>query len=399
MNFLIRPTDPCCCGSFKSYRTCCSKLTRLPKNPSLDLRYRYWTKYTNEVIANLLSFLDSVNRLEHARNFATSEIDGENLDYIEDLVGLELIDLLALFHIPAYELNDDDQDQENVKDGEDVLTNDSPVLQVPLGVLTAIAEQRFDRSPQKEAFRELTVRPFSWFQIINIEPDGLLTLRDLLLDQEFAVYGQSVCEAFELGSILCGKALHFEGISLIAGLFPMVLSATCMPDLERAKKSLLECISEEFDGELTAESLNEYGREVVKLFTEEALVQSTKTELDNSDGDAVEPRRLIYSWTGSSVSQIAGRIFQILDSILDDSQPRILAKDPTGQPQEIAIRCIDKTPEDPMLETDSVATIIVKPGTVSVECNSASLAEKLSEKLSLLDDLLTLDDTCARDVL
>jgi hypothetical protein len=53
MSFLIRPTDWCKCESGKLYRDCCSRLTKLPKNPSKQSYSGPQTDYGTSSLAEL----------------------------------------------------------------------------------------------------------------------------------------------------------------------------------------------------------------------------------------------------------------------------------------------------------------------------------------------------------
>ncbi len=391
MNFLIRPTDPCCCGSDKLYRNCCSSLTRLPKNPSPELRQRYWAKYINEVITVLLSVLDLGTRLDDARYVTENHTGIDKLRSIDEYDGLEVIDILALFHLPAYELVDEDEEYD---EDDDTLTKDSPALALPLGILAAMAEGRFDKSPQRDVLRELMIRPFSWFEVVELVPGESLTLRDLIIDRQVVVSNKMLSENTNPGEFVCGKILEFEGISLIAGLFPMIFPSAAKPDIEKAKESLLEFIKEELDSELDSRSLLASAEEVVRLFVHIAYTQQAglRPEIRNSDGDPFEMRDLLYSWTGSSVSQIADRITQVLGSLPDGSEPEIVAKDSSGQPTEITIRYVEAAPKDSAMDDVVVAIIEVKPEIVTVAVNSSRRAERLRQKLAPLDDILKFQD-------
>jgi hypothetical protein len=392
MNFLIRPTDSCCCGSNKLYRNCCSSLTRLPPNASQELRLRYWIKYTNDAIAVLLSSLDSGCRLDDARYITELDTEIERLGSIDDYAGLEVIDILALFHLPAHALLDDDA-QEMTEDGE-VLTKDSPALELPLGVLAAMAEARFEKSPQRDVFRELAARPFSWFEVVEQSPEETLTLRDLILDRQIVITSKTLSKSTNPGDILCGKVLDFDGISLFSGVLPMALPPRSKPEIEKAKERLIKFIEEEFDDRLDPTSLTYAAMEVVRLFVNVACTQGpgSRPELRNTEGDLLEMRDLIYSWTASSVSEIAGRVTQVLESIPDGPDPEITAKDQSGQPTEITIRYVEAAPKDSMMDNVIVAVVVVKPGDVKVSVNSSRRAERLYQKLARLDDILNFED-------
>ncbi len=386
MSVLIRPTDWCICESGKLYRDCCSRLTKLPKNPSKQLLRRYWSKHINAVICSLLSSLEFDDVLEVMRCEADERIGRLSFAAIEDDMVLRTVDAFGLFHMPADSLYDDEIIASELDEDDD---EDPPFI--PVGVEVASLEGLFTTSPQREVFVALLVSPFSWFKVTKNSPDGSVVLQDLILDAEVEVLDHTLSRSSAEGMVVCAKAIRLKGATLLAGVFPKMLPPSTVPRLLNIVQDLRQFTKAQLKSDLTPAVLFLLAEQVIGHFGEicAQVYPPNQPRMHNTDGDPMEYRQLEYSYSNGSVGEVAGRINSVLDSIVDGPEPAVEERDTAGQPTKIVISNVRTALNSSMLDTILFARIIVESGSVTVEVNSVNRAERVKKELRKLGDLLS----------
>jgi len=393
----IDPSTPCRCSSGKSYQDCCAQLTHLPENASTELKRRFWGKYIDEVMGTLLSILEAKDLYTSARIGAEFELiddddptaADEMIPIFEDEMTAVALDAFLLFHAKHEVPPDTAVDGDSSDNAPEV--EEEEELWVPMATLLAIAGNLFENEPQRTVYSKLLLSPFSWFRVIDVQPNTSLTLQDLILDREVTAIDRAASLTALKGVIICAKVLYFDGIALLAGVFQRMLPPRTLELATAFTKRIRNEIRSDFDGELDETILTHYASPVLSTFIKTYLSVSSAPPptLLNTDGDLIELTVLKYEFQGLTVQAMAQSISELLDSDPDGPQPVIEKRDRKGNPTRISIPYVRKPTENSKTAYVYLAVVIVERKKVSVEVNSSKRAEHLQEIFARLDNQLT----------
>jgi hypothetical protein len=393
----IDPSSPCRCCSGKSYLECCAQLTHLPQNASTELKRRYWGKYIDEVIGTLLSSLDAKDLYTSVRIEAEAKLidddDPTTVDQMvmifEDAMSSVAIDAFALFHLKEEVPPDTTSDEENSEVAPE--NEEQELLEVPIAIMLVAAEGLFRSDPQRTVFSKLLLSPFSWFRVVDVQPNESLTLQDLILDRQVTVVDRAASLTARKGVIICGKVLYFDGIAVLAGVFSRMLPPRTLQLATELTEEIRSVVCSDFEGNLDESTLTHCATLVLSTFIKTYISVSSAPlpTLHNTDGDLIELSVLNYEFRGSTVQAMAHSIAELLDSNPEGPQPEIEKRDRKGNPTRISIPYVRKSPEKFKLDSTILAFITVERKKVSVEVNSSKRAEHLQEILSRLSNQLT----------
>lgn len=388
MSYAIRPTDFCRCYSGKLYRDCCSRITKLPKNASPDLRRRYWGKLVDECAVTIHDFLDEERVLELIRDRAmdylltgiTQEVDMEPF--------VALLDAYALFHYPI-DLPTDGGSDESVREDED-----DDLDAVPAALLYVMQDERggLSKGDRKEVFRELVESPFSWYRVVEVIRGDGVRLQDIILEQEMFVKDLMLSRSAEKGWILCAKVLHFDGVSLVHGLGSIPLPAIALTMMRELSDKVREALEAESSQSLDRRLLGRVAQIVLNTYLRCTIDarQSARPEMRNTDGDPMEPCILRYAFQAGSVEQVVERIKAVLDLVKDGPDEEVEERDASGIPSKVMVPYERPPLREGVMGVVLVARFIVEAQSVKVEVNSVNRATEMKQLVAQrLGDLLS----------
>jgi hypothetical protein len=228
----------------------------------------------------------------------------------------------------------------------------------------------------------------SWLKIVKHLTNLVIEVEDLLLGGTFLIADRPA-HNFEIGSILCTQVLHFEGISILDGTFRWILPPNYQDELQRLAENIRNTYRVTSRDNLSHFSRFNISLAAIKVFenlTDELYSEDpSETAIDvNSDGELIDPSILMYSWSNSSVSEVANRIYSTIQRGEDSPEPEIIARASDGSPERIELL-------SQSVESLIIARIIVLPNEVAVVVNSRERAKLLRERLEKLSDLLIFD--------
>ena len=395
-----RPTDDCRCHSGKRYKDCCQKLTKLPKNPSKDLRRRFWGKIVDECFFGVLSKLDEEQVLDPLRDDALYSLEGEEhtLECATNEHGLPLLDAFAIFHhqldadVPELKLEGIDELEMDEEDEGGI---------PPIGAIHMISTNVRPNSPQGIAFNELLFSPISWFRVLEVVRGEGVRLFDELQKEEFFVDDIAISLSAMKGMILCGKVLQFEGINLLFGTGAIALHPGSSAQITSMADKLRDATVEDgdvFDRTFHLEIAAPIASYYFRLVNESA--QKGPPQIQNTDGDPLEPKILRFRYQDASIEDMADQIFAKLPKGEQNPPVEMGAKDATGKVTELIVPYIRRPTEPGSTDTVLVAFFKVRNGEVEVEVNSANRAEEIRKlvKKQLSDTLTFVEEVAGSKV-
>jgi hypothetical protein len=386
MSYRISPTSQCRCSSGKLYRDCCSRLTKLPKNASPELRRRYWGKLVDECVTSILDYLYDKEVLADIRDEAGEYL----LQGFSQEVDLEefraLWDAYTLFHYPL-----DLPGEEGLEDPDD---EDEDIEALPAAILYALQDDKlvWSKGHRNEVFKELLESHFSWYRVVEVMPRVGMRLQDIILDQEVVVADVSASLSAEKGWIICAKVLQFDGISLLHGLGTYPLPANSFPMMHELSAKLRESAESEFNRAIDRASVAVLSQVVVNSYVRAVtdVRDSVAPEVRNTDGDPMEPVVIRYAVHDASVAQVVERIQDALGNTGDGPGEEVEERDESGAPSKVIVPFVRPPAHATMMDVVLVARFIVESQEVAVEVNSVNRATEMKQLVNeRLGDILS----------
>jgi hypothetical protein len=375
MSYALRPTSECRCNSGKLYRDCCSKLTKLPKNASPDLRRRYWGKLVDECAISILDFLDRNELLDELRDEAADLMLKEVSESIDLENFLALWDAFTLFHYP---IDLPSEDELELSDDEDELLEAAPAA-----ILFVLQDEKgsWSKGDRQVVLKELLESSFSWFRVVDVVPGEGLLLHDIILDRETFVADVAVSRSAEKGWILCAKVLQFDGVALLHGLGARPLPPLALGMLREMAGKIRDMAADEFEGKVGRLEIGLLSPAIVSTYVRCATDtrQVAAPEMCNTDGDPMEPSSIRYAVQGASVEVLVERIKQVLGEVEDGPGAEVEQRDESGAPIKVIVPYIRAPKGEAMMDTVLVARFMIEPHEVSIEVNSVNRSTEIKQ--------------------
>jgi len=267
--------DPCPCGSGKKYKKCCLKAGEVA--PPDDLTWHRLRRALEELTPELLKFAEA-----HFGPGVLTEAWGE----------------FTLWN-------------------EEPFTPGTPHMQVfmpwffhdwrPDPATSMVRPQALDGRTLAEAYlrkkgRQLDpimaryigqagIAPSSFHDVVSCRPGSGFVLRDIFTGAQFDVTEHSGSQQAKPGDILFGKVVEIDRLAVLEGCAPVRF-----PPIEKAAIIELRSLIDADKRPLTAATLKEYGTELLEVYHEitERLLHPRMPAIQNTDGDALEFRRLVF---------------------------------------------------------------------------------------------------------
>jgi SEC-C motif-containing protein len=288
--------DPCTCGSGKKYKHCCLRAeSAAVETPEEFLRRR------------VRALIDGLT--EQLLRFAGTRLGVGLIDeaWADFTLGQEETFDPASPHLPVFMswfLHQWFPDPDDTR---------FPDLAARKATIAAefLAHKRRHLEPLLVRYLEAcAAAPFSFHEVVRVEPGRGFTLRDLLLERETFVSEHSGSLHAQPADILFAQIVALDGLALIEGWGPLVIQPGEKPAIIELRKTLRG------KGDLCdAALLRELSIELIGLYlaTAERKLHPAMPELQNTDGEPVELRTLVFRIDNSEAAAASLDAAQLTD--------------------------------------------------------------------------------------
>lgn len=268
MNIKIARNDVCVCGSGKKYKKCC-------------------------MASSIITTLDF--EWKHIRQTEGSVVDKHLLPYIFDILPPEIFKTALEDFFPKTLPEELDEEHFLSQFGMPwILFNwiaEEPFDNIDFDATQTIAMNYYQRYQQKLNNKEklfiqaMNSTHYSFYSILDVEPEKTITIKDLLLDTVRTIKEKQGTHYLKKGDIVFSRVLEIEDQSIFVGMAPMVIPAKGHIELVEFKNWL---IAENDNNAITEFSLSrELDWDILNYFFEivDALYHPKMPTLLNTDGD------------------------------------------------------------------------------------------------------------------
>lgn len=132
---------------------------------------------------------------------------------------------------------------------------------------------------------------FSFHEAVRVEPGRGFLLRDLMRESEMFVVEHSASRSVHSGDIVFAQIVRIDGLAMLEGCGPMAFQPLEKPVIINLRKTIRG------RGDAVGEArLKERSLELIDLYLElaERKLHPVMPELQNTDGDPLEPHTLVF---------------------------------------------------------------------------------------------------------
>jgi hypothetical protein len=366
--------DPCPCGSGKKYKKCCLDREQRPSNPHEFLWMQIDGAY-NSLIPKLLEFIDQVYGKvaileawdeyflwpEDENEDGVNGGDGEN-EFDPDSPELQTF-MPFFFHnwVPEVEGTD--------------LNPDAPEMPPAVALLEA---HPHELSPiEKKCIIASVAEPFSFYEILEVDPGQGFKLQCILSVREFQVFERMGSQGSAPGQILYARVMDVDGFVTLNGC-----STVRIPSIHKLMLIDLRRSLQKVQREVTPELLHEFDLEIREVYLDlrESILHPKPPVMTNTEGDLLVPQTLIYD------IESAQEIFEALHPLCFQAAREELLEQaemgPDGAVLSIEFPWLRKEKGKGMTDPCTVlARITIEEQVLRVYVNSQERAKKFKAEL------------------
>jgi hypothetical protein len=263
--------DPCPCGSGKKYKKCC-----LMSVEETEFEYRRLRQIEAGLIPKLTKFAFDNLGLEVVEEAWWNFNDDESVGNFDpespmNMVFMPWFLFTWIFEIKlpgSFEYSETTVAEQFVKHNKSQVSSEEEML-----LLSA------------------TRCPYTLCEVTEVRPGVGMTQYDLLRRVKFEVIERSASQTLKRGHIIYCATTEIAGLRSNMGTSPYPLP----PTAKRAALDLRKWITDEIGGgEITAEHLHEFEREIRGLYLDSVSEMLTPPQLTNTDGDPFVPQKLYF---------------------------------------------------------------------------------------------------------
>ncbi|MBS3810105.1 MAG: SEC-C domain-containing protein [Desulfobacterales bacterium] len=282
----------CPCGSGKKYKKCClpKEEAGVSNGDNTGSGRQKLRNAENEVVSMLLDYaeerLGEQGLIEAVSEFFLWQEEEPDEEYYSAM--MEAFSQWFVFDWDAIELVEDVDD---TAEHEEEIGQELELPEKSIAILFLEEHaQRLDDF-QKKFILEACGQPYSYFQVVDVEPGESLTLKDLILNRKIKVEEQQASGQDLKGAILYTKVITLEGTSIMLGPFPMVVPAEYQGNLIDFRQELIK-----ETGEITPADIREFDYELRKVLVDIYfhVRRGPMPEMQNTDGEPMVPTKLVY---------------------------------------------------------------------------------------------------------
>ena len=355
--------EPCPCGGSMKYKKCCM-LKNVTSPDELD--YRRLSEVYDRLFEHLVQHAERVFGRE-ALNMALQEYfvwpeEGE------EEPGAELLERHMPVFWPWFVFNWEYEptDEETVLGGPSERT-----------VAELYAQERgmgLD-SYERKFIETVNRKPYSFYEVLEVEPGRQILLQNVLSGIRITVQERAGSRHVKPSDIVFGRVAVIDGIGMIVGLSPYVISPGHKPMIIEFRGRMKEEAPT-----ITDEVLKEWEFEIRELFLEIDRVLFSAPKVCNTDGDPLEFHKVVYDIDS------AEEAFEKLVSLCVTTKASVLRKeaerDPAGHIRRAEITWDRKGHKaEPGLSNTILGRIVIEGARLTAEVNSARRAKIIRGKI------------------
>lgn len=363
--------EPCPCGSGKKYKRCCQQNE---PEPASYIKTRI-DRFHDEILKHLFRHTEKVFGPDSMPK-ALAEFFGwpEEGSLEELLEGHEP----AFFPWFIFNWRVDAADDETSLDCPRELSIAESYLKTAAGRRLAPLEREYLAAHSR-------AEP-SFFEVIEANPGVSVTIRDLLLKQEYKVLEKSASRTMRPGDVFFASVVEVGGIYLLGVLGPV-------PFLPSNKIAILE-LAENMarhaeDGRITPATLHEYDLELREVYFDLTLARTTMPILLNTDGEKLSLHTLRYTIASPQ------KTFAALKDLTGGLAPEEALQDKAEYDDQGVLRKVEipwlkpGNAKHAGMETNLLGRILINGREMRCEINSAERAKRLR---ALIEERLSPDE-------
>lgn len=351
--------DPCPCGSGVKYKKCC-----LAKNQGEDFSYRRISAAYNGLVDKLMHF--AANELgeelleeAYAEFFFLEEGD-------EEFVPFEgFSQLFVPWTLFFWQLLDEVIEELEL---DDTLPPDSTIAEYYV-----LQKRNKLDSLELKVLEAVVLRPFSFYEVLDVTPGKCCSLRDILSGKTHAVTEYSGTQSMRRGDIFFCSIAQVEGLEIFLGMSPLSFPAswkTYVIDLRAL-------IQKEFP-EITQEALLEYEIEIRDQYLEFQEAARKGPTIANRDGEPLSLRTLHFAIEAPEPAFAALHHLCATESrenLLEHAE-----RDAAGNLLKVEIPWIRlESGKSKLVDNTVLGTIHIEGAKMTVEVNSEARGERIKE--------------------
>lgn len=350
--------EPCPCGSGKKYKQCCLIKQIDAAHSEHELAWRRVRRALEGFPAKMLSFIGEtyggVAFTEAWEEFFQGEPPPVDMDSPH----------FAIFNTWFYFRWTPDFPASRVADK--TLTDIAPALAL------------LQRNPKRVGpvlqnyLSSALLAPLSFYEVLTVSPGKGLRLREFFTQREVDVIERSASESLRGGELIFACLVECEGVVVIDGMGGFALPPA-------VKQTLID-FGEEFriTSRTALERLAEYDLELIALYLDaaETLVNPRLPEVNNTDGEAVEPQALIYDIDSAEDSFNALADLNFQESAAQQREMATLT--PSGSIKKVEIAWLDRGNKmHPSWSSTVLGRLLIDGKRLRAEVNSDNRAERI----------------------
>jgi hypothetical protein len=226
---------------------------------------------------------------------------------------------------------------------------------------------------EREYLEACTNASLTFFEIVEVAPGYSVTLRDLLLDRDHLVIDKSASTTLRAGDVIFGSVIEAGGITLFVALSMLPFK----PSARLGILSLRDRLSSAFEGQITAETLEEYDLELRDLYLDLFTARTTMPALVNTDGDKLSFHTLRYTITAPQ--KIFDALKGLTNGFVTEEEMRAQAEfDHAGHLLNVDIPWLKAgNPQHGGMENTVLGHLFINGPEMTCEVNSAERAARL----------------------
>lgn len=271
--------DPCSCGSGKKYKHCCLAGGSGAAESPQELTWRRLRRVLEDFLASMLNHIDNIYGAEVIEEAWDDFVQGSDAVPLFDPHTLHMqVFMPWFFHAWA-----PDPD-------ETLVANVSLHGRNPTQVYLDRKGTKLD--PLLRRYLAACVAtPFSFHEILQVEPGHGFRLRDVFTGQEREVLERSASRGMQAGDLLYGMLVETDGITLLEAC-----PACAIPPAEKVRLVELRREMGARQDMFADELLWEWAPalRVVYLDITERLLNPVMPELQNTDGEALALQQIVF---------------------------------------------------------------------------------------------------------
>jgi len=355
--------DPCPCGSGKKYKKCCLR----QQQPAQigNLTRQKMRKTEGELIPLLIRHAvrfwgpDVMEEAWHDFNL------GENIPLDPQIEP----DLDQMF-LPWFAFNWIPDNTE--------LPPEEHFPEKPVARHYLERESRQLDSFTQKFIEEACSQPYSFFVITSVEPGVSLTLQDLLLKRTVRVLESTSSQSLHTGDIIYSRIVTLDEVSIMLGCGTHLLPPSLITPLTNFRHKLENDV-----GEITPQrllDLDGFTRSMYRNVCRE-LRDPKPPQLSNSDGEPLQPTKLLYDLHCSP--QEAAEALATLSLFKLDEMEGLAKYDTQGDLVAVRFPWLRKGSKSQPLGGNTVlGEIVIEENRLTIEVNSQERAESIKRKIT-----------------